>query len=117
MDNIISTINHYIWSNALILLCAFTGIYFSIKTGFLQFRYLKTIFQPLVKVDKSSKCISPFQAFSLAISGRVATGHIIGVTTARGIGGPGAAFWMLVMATLVAASAFVEATLGQLYNP
>src|SRR5690554_669131 len=116
MDNIISTINHYIWSNALILLCAFTGIYFSIKTGFLQFRYLKTMVRLLFKGDKSSKGISPFQAFSLAISGRVGTGNIIGVATAIAMGGPGAVFWMWVIAILGAASAFVEATLGQLYK-
>lgn len=116
MDNIISTINHYIWSNALILLCAFTGIYFSIKTRFLQFRYLKTMVQLLFKGDKSAKGISPFQAFSLAISGRVGTGNIIGVATAIAMGGPGAVFWMWVIAILGAASAFVEATLGQLYK-
>lgn len=116
MDNIISTINQYIWSNALILLCAFTGIYFSVKTGFLQFRYLKTMVRLLFKGDKSSKGISPFQAFSLAISGRVGTGNIIGVATAIAMGGPGAVFWMWVIAILGAASAFVEATLGQLYK-
>lgn len=116
MDNIISTINHYIWSNALILLCTFTGIYFSIKTRFLQFRYLKTMVQLLFKGDKSAKGISPFQAFSLAISGRVGTGNIIGVATAIAMGGPGAVFWMWVIAILGAASAFVEATLGQLYK-
>src|SRR5690606_36797425 len=115
MDNIISTIDHYIWSNALILLCAFTGIYFSIKTGFLQFRYLKTMVRLLFKGHKSSKGISPFQAFTLTISGRVGTGHIIGVATAIATGDPEAVIWMWVIAILGAASAFVGATLGQIY--
>src|SRR5690554_5034980 len=72
--------------------------------------------QLLFKGDKSAKGISPFQAFSLAISGRVGTGNIIGVATAIAMGGPGAVFWMWVIAFLGASSAFVEATLGQIYK-
>lgn len=116
METIVSTINDYVWSYALIILCAFTGIYFSVRTGFLQFRYLKTMISLLFKGKKSDKGISPFQAFSLAISGRVGTGNIIGVATAIAMGGPGAVFWMWMIAILGAASAFVEATLGQLYK-
>lgn len=116
METIVSTINDYVWSYALIILCAFTGIYFSVRTGFLQFRYLKTMISLLFKGKKSDKGISPFQAFSLAISGRVGTGNIIGVATAIAMGGPGAIFWMWMIAILGAASAFVEATLGQLYK-
>ncbi|HUH25667.1 MAG TPA: alanine/glycine:cation symporter family protein [Flavobacterium sp.] len=116
MESIISTINSYIWSYALIALCGFAGVYFSIRTGFLQFRYLKSMVSLLFTGKKSDKGISPFQAFSLAISGRVGTGNIIGVATAIAMGGPGAVFWMWVIAILGAASAFVESTLGQLYK-
>jgi AGCS family alanine or glycine:cation symporter len=65
---------------------------------------------------KSDEGISSFQAFALAISGRVGTGNIIGVATAIFYGGPGAIFWMWIIAFLGSASAFVEATLGQLYK-
>lgn len=116
MESIVSTINDYVWSYALIILCGFTGIYFSIRTRFLQFRYLKRMIQILFKANDSDKGISSFQAFSLAVSGRVGTGNIIGVATAIAMGGPGAVFWMWIIAILGAASAFVEATLGQLYK-
>ena len=116
METIVSTINDYVWSYALIILCGITGIYFSVRTGFLQFRYLKTMVSLLFTGEKSEKGISPFQAFSLAISGRVGTGNIVGVATAIAMGGPGAVFWMWMIAILGAASAFVEATLGQLYK-
>lgn len=64
----------------------------------------------------SSRGISSFQAFSLAISGRVGTGNIAGVATAIAMGGPGAIFWMWVIAFLGSSSAIVEATLGQMYK-
>ncbi|HLW41439.1 MAG TPA: alanine/glycine:cation symporter family protein [Flavobacterium sp.] len=116
MESIISTINSYVWSSALIILCTVSGIYFSIRLGFLQFRYIKTMVKLLFTGQKSDKGISPFQAFALAISGRVGTGNIIGVATAIAMGGPGAVFWMWVIAILGAASAFTEAALGQLYK-
>ncbi|HLW63164.1 MAG TPA: alanine/glycine:cation symporter family protein, partial [Flavobacterium sp.] len=116
MESIISTIYSYVWSNALIILCAFSGIYFSIRLGFLQFRYIKTMVKLLFTGKKSDKGISPFQAFALAISGRVGTGNIIGVATAIAMGGPGAVFWMWIIAILGAASAFTEAALGQVYK-
>lgn len=116
METIVSTINDYVWSYALIILCGITGVYFSVRTRFLQFRYLKTMLSLLFKGEKSEKGISPFQAFSLAISGRVGTGNIVGVATAIAMGGPGAVFWMWMIAILGAASAFVEASLGQLYK-
>lgn len=64
----------------------------------------------------SDKGVSSFQAFSIAISGRVGTGNIVGVATAIAMGGPGAVFWMWMIAFLGAASAFIEATLGQIYK-
>lgn len=116
MENLINTISDYIWAYPLVGLCIFTGIYFSIRTGFLQFRYLRTMVKLLFKGEKSDKGISSFQAFSLAISGRVGTGNIVGVATAIAMGGPGSIFWMWMIAILGAASAFVEATLGQTYK-
>jgi AGCS family alanine or glycine:cation symporter len=66
--------------------------------------------------QSSAKGVSSFQAFSIAIAGRVGTGNIAGVATAIAMGGPGAVFWMWMIAFLGSASAFIEATLGQIYK-
>lgn len=116
MEEIVYLINDYIWSIALISLCAFAGLYFSIRTGFLQFRYFRSMLNILFNKGGSKKGISPFQAFALAISGRVGTGNIVGVATAISMGGPGAIFWMWCIAILGSASAFAESTLGQVYK-
>ncbi len=116
MEALINQINDLLWSNALIILCLVTGVYFSIITGFLQVRYLKDMVRLLFDNDKSTKGVTSFQAFSIAISGRVGTGNIAGVATAIAMGGPGAVFWMWLIAFLGSASAFIEATLGQIYK-
>lgn len=116
MENIISSINDIVWSNALIILCLGAGIYFSIVTKFLQLRYIREMLHLLFNGESSQKGVSSFQAFSIAIAGRVGTGNIAGVATAIAMGGPGAVFWMWVIAFLGSASAFVEATLGQIYK-
>lgn len=116
MEKYFEIISGYVWSYALIGLCIFSGVYFTIRTGFLQFRYLKSMVRLLFSGGNSAQGISPFQAFSLAISGRVGTGNIIGVASAISFGGPGAVFWMWVIALLGATSAFAEATLGQVYK-
>ncbi|QCR22561.1 sodium:alanine symporter family protein [Pontibacter sp. SGAir0037] len=116
MENFINSINDIVWSNALIILCLGAGIYFSIITRFLQLRYLREMLRLLFKGEASEKGVSSFQAFSIAIAGRVGTGNIAGVATAIAMGGPGAVFWMWVIAFLGSASAFVEATLGQIYK-
>ena len=116
MEKIITAINDVIWSNALILLCLGTGIYFSVVTRFLQVRYIGAMIRLLFDGKSSAKGVSSFQAFSMAIAGRVGTGNIAGVATAIAMGGPGAIFWMWIIAFLGAASAFIEATLGQIYK-
>ena len=116
MDKIINEINNLVWSNALIILCLGTGIYFSLTTKFLQVRYFKEMIRLLFDGKSSDKGVSSFQAFAIAISGRIGTGNIAGVATAIAMGGPGAVFWMWVIAFLGSASAFVEATLGQVYK-
>jgi len=116
MDEIINKINNIIWSDALIILCSGAGIYFSFVTRFLQVRYIKEMVALLFDGKASAKGVSSFQAFSIAISGRVGTGNIAGVATAIAMGGPGAIFWMWLIAFLGSASAFIEATLGQIYK-
>jgi AGCS family alanine or glycine:cation symporter len=116
MEQIVNAINDIIWSNVLIGLCLVTGIYFSFVTRFLQVRYIKDMVALLFNGQSSTKGVSSFQAFAIAISGRVGTGNIAGVATAIAMGGPGAVFWMWAIAFLGAASAYVEATLGQIYK-
>src|SRR5690554_4497417 len=116
MDRIIIAISDIIWSDALILLCIGSGIYFSTVTRLLQVRHLKEMTRLLFKGKSSKHGVSSFQAFTIAIAGRVGTGNIAGVATAIAMGGPGAVFWMWAIAFLGAASAFVEATLGQIYK-
>lgn len=116
MQRFIDQIYNIVWSDALVYLCLFAGIYFTIRFRFPQLRYLKHMVQLLFGSSTSKKGISSFQAFSLAISGRVGTGNIAGVATAIGMGGPGAVFWMWAIAFLGSSSAIIEATLGQMYK-
>lgn len=116
MEKIITAVNDIVWSNAFIILCLATGVYFSVITRFLQVRFFKDMIRLLFRGKASDKGVSSFQAFAIAISGRVGTGNIAGVATAIAMGGPGAVFWMWLIAFLGAASAFIEATLGQIYK-
>ena len=116
MENIIIAINDIIWSDFLIILCIGIGIYFSTVTRFLQISYLKEMIRLLFDGSASDRGVTSFQAFTMAIAGRVGTGNIAGVATAIAMGGPGAVFWMWLIAFLGSASAFVEATLGQIYK-
>lgn len=115
-EQFIDTLNDLIWSNVFIFLAIFTGLYFSIRTGFLQFRYIKRMIKLLFSGKSSERGVSSFQAFAIAISGRVGTGNIAGVATAIAMGGPGAVFWMWLIALVGAATAAVEAALGQYYK-
>ena len=116
MQRFIDQVYNIVWSDALVYLCLLTGIYFTIRFRFPQLRYLKHMIQLLLRGSSTSKGISSFQAFALAISGRVGTGNIAGVATAIGMGGPGAVFWMWMIAFLGSSSAIIEATLGQMYK-
>jgi len=116
MNELVSTINAFVWSPPLVFLCLGTGLYFSIKTRFLQLRHFKEMWRLIFQSKVSDSGISPFQALSMTLAGRVGTGNIAGVATAITFGGPGALFWMWVVAFLGASSAFVESTLGQVYK-
>ena len=115
-EYLVTTVNDLVWGLPLVILCLGAGIYFSVRTGFMQIRLLKEMMRLLVQGKESKKGVSSFQAFTIAISGRVGTGNIAGVATAIALGGPGAIFWMWVIAFLGASSAYVEATLGQIYK-
>jgi AGCS family alanine or glycine:cation symporter len=115
-EYLVTTVNDLVWGLPLVILCLGVGVYFSIRTGFLQIRLIKEMVRLLLQGKESKKGVSSFQAFTIAISGRVGTGNIAGVATAIALGGPGAIFWMWVIAFLGASSAYVEATLGQIYK-
>lgn len=115
-EQIVELINSIIWSNALIYLLLLIGVYFSLRMRFFQVRLFKDMVSLLFEGNKSQAGISSFQALSVSLSGRVGTGNIAGVATAIFIGGPGAVFWMWLVAFLGAGSAFVESTLGQIFK-
>lgn len=104
----------YTW--CLIYMLAGAGIYFTVRTRFVQLRLLGDCFKCMFEKKSSDKGISSFQALMIATASRVGTGNMAGVATAIVLGGPGAAFWMWLMALLGAASAFIESTLAQIYK-
>ncbi|BEO06536.1 alanine:cation symporter family protein [Serratia marcescens] len=116
MNEFVNAVNGVIWSQALIYLCLGTGLYFSLRTRFLQLRHLKGMVRLIFQGKANAAGVSSFQALSMTLAGRVGTGNIAGVATAITFGGPGALFWMWMVAFLGASSAFVESTLGQVYK-
>ena len=113
---IIETISSWVWGWPFIGLCLATGLYFSIRMRFFQVRFLKQMVKLLFFGKASDSGISSFQAFMLALSGRVGVGNIAGVATAIALGGPGSIFWMWMIAFLGAGTAYIEASLGQIYK-
>ena len=116
MQEIVDVLNGYIWSPYLIYLCLGAGIFFSVLTRFAQVRHFREMWRLLMSGKSSEKGISSFQALAVSLSGRVGTGNIAGVAAAIGFGGPGAVFWMWVVAFLGAATAYVESTNAQIYK-
>lgn len=116
MQEIVSSINAWVWSPALIYLALGAGLFFSVLTRFVQLRMFREMIHLLFSSKESEKGISSFQALAVSLSGRVGTGNIAGVAAAIGFGGPGAVFWMWVVAFLGASTAYVEAALGQIYK-
>lgn len=101
----------------LIIVLLSAAIYFTIATGGVQFRMCGHMLRLLFESGRSNKHgVSSFQAFMISIASRVGTGNLAGVATAIALGGPGAIFWMWVIAILGAATAFVESTLAQLFK-
>lgn len=116
MQEIVDFLNGIIWSPALIYLCLGAGLFYSILTRFVQVRLFSEMWRLLFSGNSSDKGISSFQALAVSLSGRVGTGNIAGVAAAIGFGGPGAVFWMWVVAFLGAATAYTESALGQIYK-
>lgn len=116
----ISAINDVLWSYILIIMLLGCAVWFTFKTRFVQFRMIKEMIKLLGdstgKTKNGEKHISSFQAFAVSLASRVGTGNLAGVATAIAVGGPGAIFWMWIIALFGASSAFVESTLAQLYK-
>ena len=115
-EKIVSQINAIVWNPGLVVLLIAAGLYFSFRTRFVQVRRFGLMLRSLFSKKQDNRGISSFEAFSIALSGRVGTGNIVGVATAIAFGGPGAVFWMWVVAFFGASTAFVESTLAQMYK-
>ena len=116
MQELVNTLNSVIWSPALIYLCLGAGLFFSVLTRFAQVRHFREMVRLLLSGKSSSQGISSFQALAVSLSGRVGTGNIAGVAAAIGFGGPGAIFWMWVVAFFGAATAYIESTNAQIFK-
>ena len=116
----ITSINDVLWTYILIIMLLGCAVWFTIKTRFVQFRMFKEMIRLLgdstSKAEGKEHHISSFQAFAVSLASRVGTGNLAGVATAITVGGPGAVFWMWVIALLGSSSAFIESTLAQLYK-
>lgn len=108
--------NEFLYSKFLIILLIVVGLYFTIRTGFVQIRMFPESLKVVREKSTSEGSLSSFQALMIATASRVGTGNIAGVSTAIVLGGPGALFWMWLMAIIGAGSAFIESTLAQVYK-
>ena len=113
---ILNSFDDMLYTWLLIYMLAGAGIYFSFRTGFVQIRRFKDAMACMLEKKDDNKGVSSFQALMIATASRVGTGNMAGVAVAIMAGGPGAAFWMWLMAVLGSASAFVESTLAQIYK-
>ena len=116
MQEFVNTINGWVWSPTLVYLCLGAGLFFSVLTRLAQVRHFREMIRLLFAGKESDRGISSFQALAVSLSGRVGTGNIAGVAAAIGFGGPGAVFWMWLVAFLGASTAYIESTLGQIYK-
>ena len=119
LNNWIIATNDFIWTYILIALLICIGVYFTFKSKFVQFRNIREMFRLLgdgIASGNHKNSVSSFQAFCIATASRVGTGNLAGVATALALGGPGAIFWMWLIALIGSASAFIESTLAQIYK-
>ncbi len=127
MNELITQVNDALWGYVLIGVLVACGIWFTLRTKGVQFRMIGEMFrlltdsatsgiEGLADQNKSHKHISSFQAFAVSVATRVGTGNLAGVATAIAVGGPGAVFWMWIIALIGSATAFVESTLAQLFK-
>lgn len=110
-------LNDFIWSKLLIVMLIGLGLYFTVASRFVQFRYFSSMFRIFGEAFKRQPGqLSSFQALMLSVAGRVGAGNIAGVSVAIMLGGPGAIFWMWVVALVGMATSYFECSLAQLYK-
>ena len=116
LSSIIGAISNFMYSYLLIILLLAVGLYFTIRTRFVQFRLLGECVRVVGEKSEEKNSVSAFQALMVSTASRVGTGNIVGVASAICIGGYGAVFWMWIIALVGGASAFIESTLAQIYK-
>ena len=116
LNEIIGCINSVLYFPILVILLIAVGIYFTIRTGFIQVSLLKEAFKVIKEKPDDKSDVSSFQALMISTASRVGTGNIVGVSSAICLGGYGAVFWMWLVAIIGSASAFAESTLAQMYK-
>ncbi|BEU88211.1 alanine/glycine:cation symporter family protein [Selenomonas sp. TAMA-11512] len=119
IHGIVNSINNVLWSYVLIVILIGLGLWFTVSTNFVQVRMLPEMLRVLTtgtSTKPKSKEVSTFQAFCISAASRVGVGNIAGVAIAIALGGPGAVFWMWVIALIGAATGFIESTLAQIYK-
>ncbi|WP_455683937.1 alanine/glycine:cation symporter family protein [Thomasclavelia sp.] len=116
IQEILGLLNEFLYSNILIALLIAAGLYFTIRSKFVQFRLLPEGIRLLKEKSHHDNGVSSFQALMISTASRVGTGNIAGVATALAAGGAGSIFWMWIIALIGGASAFVESTLAQVYK-
>lgn len=120
MNDILTKLNDFMYTYVLIIMLVAVGVYFTIRTRGVQIRLLKdgikNLMEKNTEEENGKKKVSSFQALMISTASRVGTGNIAGIATAIAAGGPGAVFWMWLMAVIGGASAFAESTLAQVYK-
>ncbi|MCY9414990.1 amino acid carrier protein, partial [Bacillus haynesii] len=115
LSEIINVPSGFIWTYLVYILIGI-GLFFTFKLKFVQFRYFFEMFRIVGQREEKGKGVSSLQAFFISAASRVGTGNLTGVALAVATGGPGAVFWMWVVALVGMASSFVESTLAQVYK-
>ncbi len=115
-ESMIGTISTFMYSYLLIILLLAVGLYFTVRTKFIQFRLFGESIRVIMEKPDKEEGTSSFQALMVSTASRVGTGNIVGISTAICAGGYGAVFWMWVIAVIGGASAFIESTLAQIYK-
>ena len=116
MEKLLSAVNGVLYYPILIIVLLACGFYFTIRTKFIQFGLLGEAFKVITEKPEGKDDVSSFQALMVSTASRVGTGNIVGVSNAICLGGPGAVFWMWIIALIGGASAFIESTLAQIYK-
>lgn len=116
MRELLYAVNGVLYYPILIIVLLACGFYFTIRTKFIQFGLLGEAFKVITEKPEGKDDVSSFQALMVSTASRVGTGNIVGVANAICLGGPGAVFWMWIIALIGGASAFIESTLAQIYK-